>query len=383
MRTKLFLIPLLSFLALSPALHAQSSEDESYSDGIHGYTSVDYDSDSNTITVYSETDLDTDLLPYYGPRLNVNVTDDQNNNYNSSCSYDGPWTDYEDMTCQFNPGSGSQYTASASHWAMLNYYYSNGCGGEPGCGNQWIDYGNFQYLSDTGQVAWYGQDWFAPGPESTNNTDYSPDLILGGTTDSASLSTKPHCGDDRDLLINEFNTRQYYNGRSLMATFRPVCSDFLYVPTFNATNPYGTAYLAPTQTTDAGEFTLIQSYTPGYLQSFYDQLGAVQQTSSGFRNPWKELQVATNLGKTAYGNSRHIAGDAVDFYLSAGNPQTFYNFQSAGINSSPNACVEPHVQTGDYNHSHIDWRLAGAGTYYYLNKYGNHACPDLWRSPGQ
>lgn len=357
-------IATLTFAAalLAAPVRTQDSSSESYSEGIYGYTSLDYDSDSNTMTAYSETDIDSDLLPYYGPRINVNVTDDQNNNYNSSCNYDGPWTDYADVTCQFTPGSGTQYTISASHWVGLNYYYTNGCGGREDCGTNdgWIDWGNFQLLEYYQDTEWLGQDWFAPGPEQ-DNTTYSPDIILGGTMDAAAVQVQPKCGDARDTLITEYTTfLTDKNGCKWKTVFSPVCSDFAdwYEYDFAAAvgGGYYAEYFAPTQTTDYGQFTVLQNYLNNALVAFYNMLGSTPVPDSGYRNPLKEIDAA-KAGQ-AKPNSRHMAGDALDFPTTQDQWFQFYN-AAWNPNLDPVPCFEPYEAQQTYDHAHLDWR-----TYY-------------------
>lgn len=370
-------------LLLAPTIASAQGAADSYNSGIYGYVSIDYDSGSNTVTGYAETDLDSDLTGWYWPRLSVDVSDDWGNDYSGSCAYDGPWEDYTDATCQFTPSGSQNYTINATHWAWLNYYYTNGCGGLYLC---YVDYGNFaQVIDEFGQpVDWVGQDWFAPSLDPSN-TYPSPDLILGGTMDSATLAA-PYCGDVRDTLISEYvNWQTDKNGRLWRTGFSPQCGDFISWVVWDALWPtlYSAENLALTQTTGWGWMTVLQEYLPYGIDGFFNQLGEQLYIDSGYRNPVVQIQ-ATPVGKRPASDSRHMAGDAADFPTYGAYDSTdWFTWRNAAFveKASPfPPCVEPYTDQetspgagNGYGHLHLDWRTmyGTSGTFHTSSCSGN------------
>jgi hypothetical protein len=205
---------ILAFMLLAAAIPVFAQEEGS--GGIYGYTSIDYDQDSNTITAYSETDIDVDLLPYYLASVTAYVEDDQGNSpWLISNDWEGDDASYSE-TLQYSANGGQTYTAYGQHSAVM---------AQSQCQDEWCDtvqywdpY-NFLIFEYEDISDWGGLGFFGPGPD--DSTD-SPNANLGTTYDSATLFVPPLCGDVRDILMREY--------ASYHSPFRPTCGDFMYGP---------------------------------------------------------------------------------------------------------------------------------------------------------
>ena len=120
---------ILNFLILAFTIPLCCWSQETSSGGIYGYTSIDYDQVSNTITAYSETDVDPDLLPYYEATIGLYVLDNQGNyQWPFANQYNGDAAAYSE-TEQYYANSGQTYTAYGIHSATVvqytyDYYYN-------------------------------------------------------------------------------------------------------------------------------------------------------------------------------------------------------------------------------------------------------------------
>lgn len=264
------------------------SQDLGGDDGMTSFTTVDYDPDSNTVTAYSETDLDYSTLPYYDVGVSLSIVDQKGSyNYTWNCTYS-----YENT--------------------------------------------------------------FAPA-EPTVRT-----ITVGRTYASATAGPLPDCAVNTvTQIISDYST--------YMVAFHPACSDFITSEQWNSVFSWGS--MVQSETAAYQDYAILQSYMNANLTTLQAKYGPIT-INSGYRDPQAEKRQVKY-----YPNSRHMAGDAVD--LATGNSSnTWGKFQTAG--HANHACVEPATLQGkngvpSYDHSHLDWRTFGSGTY-----KGPAKCPPGW-----
>lgn len=355
---------LLSFgclLALSlPAL----SQDLGGGDGMTSFTTADYDPASNTVTAYSETDLDYNSLPYYYPGVSLSVVD-QNGSYNYTwnCTYSGDGETYQGESCDWTGSSGYTYTATGRHWAELIVKVQSTPCYDPPCGapppTEYLDEADFEYYSGLGLDDPYGDvymDNYAP-VDSTSETE-----TVGETYDSATVGPLPTCGDVRTNIINDYSV--YF------AAFHPACSDFTNATGWSAISIFPYSTMVQSETPSYQAYAILQPYMSTDLVGVQSTYKSSLTITSGYRDPQAEKKQAKY-----YPNSRHMAGDAVDL-ATGNNSNTWSNLQKAG--HANKACVEPADYQGskttpNYNHAHLDWRTLGTG-----NFPGPKSCPPKW-----
>jgi hypothetical protein len=143
------LLPFAAALLLCfPAL----SQDMGGGDGVTGFTTIDYDPDSNTVTAYSETDLDYNSLPYYHPNITLSVHD-QNGTYNYTwdCTYSGDNETYAGESCDWSGSPDYTNTATGRHSATLIVIVNHRVCYNPPCGSppptEYLDEADFGYYS--------------------------------------------------------------------------------------------------------------------------------------------------------------------------------------------------------------------------------------------
>ena len=260
------------------------------------------------------------------------------------------------MTCSFQARAGDVYKARSSH-------YLEGIIEDPQ--PEYILYEDVNGYYDS--FAASGQEYESPFA-TMYTPSYQPAEIkvqlieLGVTFDSRGTDPKPVCNDVRDNILYE-----YYSNPG--AVFKPTCDDFTTPTAWADYSGFSYITLCPTQTTGAGQYAVIQQYLASNLTDVYNALGNTPIITSGYRNPAKEAAVGTY-----YNDSRHMAGDAVD--LQTGGSQDVYSRQrTAALDND--ACVEPvdpkNGPQKDYNHTHMDWRTSGGGSF-----PGPATCPARW-----
>jgi hypothetical protein len=359
----------VALMALLPSGLIAQEEDPTAAGGGYGYTVVNYDPSSNTVTIYAETDDDDES--YYSPAVDTAVFNNEGYLFTSGDSSspcpggtqasDGADGDVASVTCTINnPNQNDVYTANSVH--SLVAYVSDYDEGEQD--NDYYDIDGYDSFASLDMSAPFGDYYDPPYLLQHPKTQRIP---LGKTTDSDSTGAKAACGDVRDQIIAE------YVSKTTPTTFTMIdCSDFQAAATY-LNSDFTFLELAPTQTTGYNQFAVIQGYMTDYLGDVFTDLGDSPSITSGYRNPAKEATVGTY-----YPNSRHMAGDAVD--LDTGASSTVYAQQrTAGLDNS--ACVEPvDVNKGpqkDYNHTHLDWRTEATpnGASHFA---GPISCPPKW-----
>jgi hypothetical protein len=145
----------------------------------YGYSSINYDPDSNTITAYSETNPDYNTQAYYyNSYVNSTVKDASGNQLASQNALGS-------VSFSLSGNGSDSYTISSGHYMLLSYALSNVY--SP-CNNQYYYYAYYDYYNylnfnesptPDGVVSLYL--FFGPGPVC-----YTPsvDIVLGGSTDS-------------------------------------------------------------------------------------------------------------------------------------------------------------------------------------------------------
>ena len=183
------------------------AQDDDYGgdDGAYGYTSVEYDASTNTISVYAETDIGTDGAYYNGVYLNTRFSDAttgqllaHSNVYNANCQQDnsvGEATNY--FACSFTANPGDTYQAVSQHGLSMavsdapennpDYEYYDACG--------------YSTFAQDDLSAPFAEEYIPPYfAEETRRAN----LPLGTTNDSAVAGDPATCGDVRDTLIQEY-----------------------------------------------------------------------------------------------------------------------------------------------------------------------------------
>lgn len=377
----------LLLLGLGRSATAQYYEDSLEYGQMNGYTTIDFDPDTNQVTAYSETDIDPSLEIYYIPSDSLDVTD-QNNSLVAppGCqeSYNGTT---DSWSCQFAAAGGSTYTALGEQSLILQEEYTdpycdplNAFG--PGyCG--YIDQLSFGQLipfdlADIGYISLFG-----PGGASVIDNDFLP---LATTTDSATI-TIPVCGDVRDLMIKEYAQMSAYKITS--------CWDFVDPGTWNyyymyLSHSYFDFYgLTPDESTGWGQFAILQpyAYVDG-LNAIGNQVAAQSAPygiTSGYRNPAAEYSAAAQNGVKPAINSRHMAGDGADLRTNWNGVSNFAQMYDAAAAANSGACFEPPDKESR-SHVHIDWRSktgpvnnwGGTSDFPNPTAWGPNGCPAGW-----
>ena len=202
------------------------------------------------------------------------------------------------------------------------------------CGYDWVDYQNETPFSseDVSQPGLF--DFTGPGPSTPVSS--GPDIVLGETYDSATLTTPAACGDARDSMIAEYSTNN--------TPFLPICSDF------TQTSP-DSHWTFPQLNSGTYQWAIIGPYFTTGLVGVQNSAGNLT-LNSAYRNPAAEKAAAANANSHYPPGSRHQYGDAAD--LATGNNQTtFTSIRTAGLQNG--ACGEPQTNSG-LGHVHLDWR---------------------------
>ena len=319
--------PIILFLTFPLSAYGQ---DYPSSNGVYGYTSINFDPSTNVVTAYSESDVDPDILGYYNVNVSMSLQDQNHNTLaNPSGSSTGTFVSVTAMT---QGSSSTTYTAIGLHYInMTQQQYV--CQGDT-CGMEWLDYQYETVFEPMGIDEPGIFDFTGPGPSTP--TPNGPDIPLGQTYDNASLTTPPACGDVRDQMITEYRTNN--------TPFLPICSDF----TQSSPDSHWTF---PQLNSGTYSWAVIGSYFTTGLVAVQNSAGNLT-INGAYRNPEAEKTAASNAGAHYPPGSRHQYGDAAD--LATGNNQnTFTAIRSAGLNNS--ACGEPQSVSG-LGHVHLDWR---------------------------
>jgi hypothetical protein len=147
----------------------------------YGYSSINYDPDSNTITAYAETNPDYNTQTYYyNAYVSSTIHDASGNSLASQ-------TGLGSVSFSISGNGSSSWTISSGHYMLLSYSQYN-CYSQ--CNNQYYSYAYYDYFnylnfveSPTPGATFSLYLFFGSGPVCYTP---SPDIIFGGSTDSAS-----------------------------------------------------------------------------------------------------------------------------------------------------------------------------------------------------
>jgi hypothetical protein len=327
----------LTFLALFCltmfCMPAYSQDYSNESDGLYGYTSINFDPSTNIVTAYSETDADSQMISYYQVNVSMSLRD-SNGHLLANPSNSGTGS-YISVTASAQGSPSTTYTAIGLHYVMQSqqqYGCYTGQGGYQ-CGFYFLDYFDEEMFSNDG-ISEPGLFDFTSNGQSI--PDNSPDIVLGETYDSATLTTPPPCGDVRDQIIGEYRTNN--------TPFKPVCADFT---TSSPDSNWTFAQL------NSGNFpwAIIGTYFTTGLDSVKTDVGSLTITSA-YRDPFAEQAAAQQNNAHYPPGSRHQYGDAADLPTNS-NQTTFTNIRSSGIRHG--GCGEPQANS-TLTHVHLDWR---------------------------
>jgi len=326
MRSKLCSFVLLSAALLAVRAPAQEYDGDQGEPGVFGYTSIDFDPDTNVVTAYSETDVYGEALYFYQAEVQLW----SNGNYEVNLS-PNPTDSSVSATISYQGAAGNTYQATGAHTVELTAKF--------------LPAAEYEYDEDDdafGFLSWPSYDiespWVFPFTVLDSNDPPEIDVVtLGQTYDSAVTTIPASCGngDQRNTIIQEYVT--------LATVYFPQCSEF-------------------TQTLSDPHFTFKELNTGNYswaiLRSYFiSELDALNVLSPGFgvnsayRNPAKQKAIDIANGQKYWNTgSRHMYGDAVDVATTQSN---WTQYQGWGHQLS--ACVEPSSMSG-YGHAHLDWR---------------------------
>lgn len=141
-RPALAAVAALCFLLL-PASRAVAQE--TGGGAVYGFTSLDYDSQTNQFTCYSETDADGIDCPYYITNVRASLIDPNGKQVVSQLGQNSPCTT---ATASFNytPQVSGNYSLYGQHYLTLDQAYD--CDEDGFEQNCWADYDDFSYWSD-------------------------------------------------------------------------------------------------------------------------------------------------------------------------------------------------------------------------------------------
>lgn len=178
----------------------------------YGYSSINYDPDSDTITAYAETDPDYNTQTYYyNSHVSANIHD-ANGNVLAHQTGNGS------VSFSISGNGSSGYNIVSGHYMLLSYYQVNVYSQ---CNNQYYyfayyDYYNYQNFAESpspdATFSFYG--FFGPGPACYNP---SPDDILGSSTDTDVVACGKPTGETT-TAGGWSATRQMWNQTLLPAT---------------------------------------------------------------------------------------------------------------------------------------------------------------------
>jgi len=333
MKQLLLPLALVVFARCSPAaliLRGRTTPTLGYS--AYGYTTLTFDSGTDVLVGYSETDMDPDLVEYYESWVIGRLLDSNGNSLSSGGARDTVGAGYASITLQYIGKAGATYRMYGTH---------NGYMGACDCveGNNYYDgynesYWNSQDIVDaTGFFNFYGDLNDSPVLKT-------PTITMGESYDSATISIPAACGDDRDAIIKEYF--------ALGVTLHPVC------PSFSSSVPPDSLFtFSQLNTSYYPDWAILLNSLYTGIRVTQSNYGSTLTPTSGYRDPRKEKDIDTQQGVRNWTvNSRHEYGDAID--LGTGNSQTKFNsIRSAGLKAG--ACAEPVGQSG-LNHVHLDWR---------------------------
>jgi hypothetical protein len=200
----LFVVLTITVCLLLLFAHNTKAQDTTRRPGIDGYTSIDYDPDTNIVTGYSETILtDYSLESDYEPQVLL---------YISTGSYPPQYVAYgrgysdgydgASITIDVSGDPSTTYTASGTHRLRATLYDDYAINNYPYVYNY---YDNYYFGSYEGQgidVPWY---YFFASPFYSTILRRNEYISMGGTHDSASVTT-PNEADHLQIVNDEFET---------------------------------------------------------------------------------------------------------------------------------------------------------------------------------
>lgn len=337
MRNKVFFFLLAGFLTVFSTNNAAGQSD-SY---VNGYTSIDYDSSTNTVTAYGYTQATYVNAAYYKYGISQSILDPN----------DIQLAHLQSEGTTGNPGVANltaagvgcgEYRASAHHY-MLAYYYVSNYYSNGSYQSGWYDPYNYQYYSGTEETYPNYFTIYGNGPNYVLQSQFT----YLGYTDSYSTGNCPasECGDQRDTIRREY--------RTYGVNLRPTCPDFTQV---RGTIPF------PFESLNTGDYSwalirypLIESDIASYgLWKWSNEYGGSMTVNSAYRNPSRNRRIG---GASA---SRHMYGDAADIKNDT-RSRDEYDQRAAAAQRSEADYIEPWTGPCGNGCVHADWRNHAGG----------------------
>lgn len=302
---------------------------------VSGYTSINYDETTNTLTAYSETDSDYSLVGEYRAYVGLTVRKSSGVLAAYGSANDTHGNGFASVVLNFAGEPDTTYTAVGNHrifaelWDYADTY--------PYQRFYYDDWYFTQFESQGIYVPW-SYDFTSPGYYFYRRPN---DIIyLGSTYDSDSTTTPPACGDERDTIIKEYKTY----GVSL----KPTCSFFTQIrgsanfPFSDLnTGDYSWGLIRDPLTTNAIQFGLVE---------WQSQYGGSMIVNSAYRNPSRNNRIPGSAKQ-----SRHMYGDAVDIRNETRTINE-YNQRADAARRSRADYIEPWTGPCGNGCVHADWR---------------------------
>ncbi len=310
--------------------------------GANGYTSIEYDEATNTVTAYSETDVDYELSGYYQTSVQLIVSKSTGGVAASGSAQDNSVFGYAEVVLSFAGEVNTTYTATGWHNTFVTLY----------------DYYNYypyqEFYHDEYYLSYFqGQGIYEPWFHFFESPGYQQVEIqtnfvkLGKTYDSVSTTALTKCNDERDNIIKEYTTYK--------VSLKPTCFDFTQVRgnsefPFSALNTgdYSWALIRDPLTINAIQFGLVE---------WSSQYGGSMIVNSAYRNPSRNSRVGGAK------QSRHMYGDAVDIKNET-RSRNEYDQRAAAAQRARADYIEPWTGPCGNGCVHADWR-SHSGEYNY------------------
>jgi len=217
----------IAFLCLS----ITSIAAQDYGAGVSSYTSIDYDEETNTVTAYSETELDYSMVGSYQAYVGLTVTKSSGGIAASGSMRDYRTSGFASIELNFAGESGVTYTAVGSHRTYLDLWdYSATYPYDPFYFDDW-NFSNFESLGIN--EPWH---YLFLRPAQSFFRRRNDIISLGTTYDSASITVTgptvtisvPQTAQDGDTV--EFRVVSVQNGT-------PTGYQWSFEPTSGGNNP--------------------------------------------------------------------------------------------------------------------------------------------------
>jgi hypothetical protein len=165
---------------------------------IYTYSDVSYDSSTNTVTGYAQTQADYNSSIYYSYSFAGGSLKDAYGTALASGTASASANNVATLTLQASGDGSTSYEMVTGHYLYISYYVTNTWSSCYGYASGWYDYYYYQsFFSDGNPDLWGYFDFFGPGPACTYGSE---DMILGETSASITNGTPDVFYDTASLM---------------------------------------------------------------------------------------------------------------------------------------------------------------------------------------